>query len=372
MRASVDIAAPADDEAIRGLLRRQPIPGRVRLTFEREPRFSTGCEVTGANPIVLVARAGDGAIAGVACRSVRHVYINGCPERIGYLGQLRIDERFRGRWLVSRGFSLLADIDRADPVPAYLVSIVDGSDEATAILVRKRRASFPVFHQVARYQTLALPVRRRHGPSAPAATTPDEVVAGSADQLPDVVEFLRRESANRQLAPVWTADAVRDLGPLGLRCEDLRIARRDGRIAGVIGFWDQSAFKQSVVRGYSGWLRAASWLGGSVVPRVGDQVRSAYAAMIAVAGDDADVFRRLLHEMTQLAATRGFDYLVVGLDARDPLLAVARERRHLSYPSRLYLASWPQIRHSLDTASHGVPLHERLDRRPAYVDVATL
>jgi hypothetical protein len=30
--------------------------------------------------------------------------------------QLRIDERFRGRWLVSRGFAVLAQIDREERV----------------------------------------------------------------------------------------------------------------------------------------------------------------------------------------------------------------------------------------------------------------
>jgi hypothetical protein len=155
---------------------------------------------------------------------------------------------------------------------------------------------------------------------------------------------------------------VRELARFGLAIDDLRIARRDGRIAGVMGLWDQSAYKQSVVRDYAGWLKVASWLGGSIVPRVGDHVRSAYAALVAIADDDAAVFRRLLADVSTAAASRGLQYLVIGLDARDPLLAAARAHRHIVYRSRLYLASWP----------NGACLHERLDQRPVYVDVATL
>ncbi|MEO8678344.1 MAG: hypothetical protein ABI665_04815 [Vicinamibacterales bacterium] len=358
MRATVGLAVPADDQEIRGLLRRQPIPGRVSIAFEREPSFATGCEVTGEDPLVLVARAEAGQVVGVACRSVRNVFINGRPERLGYWGQLRIEEGFRGRWLVARGFSLLADIDRADPVPAYLASIVDGSDEAAGILVRRRRSSFPLFRQVARYHTLALSIRRR---TRPLSSGPS-IMAGSYDQLPEIVAFLRHEGARRQLFPVWTVEALGRLAPLGLRPEDLRIARRGGHIVGVVGLWDQSAYKQAVVRNYSGWLKAASWLGRSIVPRVGDHLRSTYAALIAVADDDAGVFAGLLAEVHALAGDRGFRYLLVGLDERDPLLGAARAYRHVAYPSRLYLASW----------AHGRHLHEHLDDRPAYVDIATL
>jgi hypothetical protein len=359
MNVSVEIAAPADDEAIRDLLKRQPIPGRVTLSFEREPSFATGCAVTGENPVILVARADDRRVVGVACRSVRHVFVNGRRERIGYLGQLRIDERYRGRWLVSRGFAHLAEVDRRDPVPAYLVSIAEGSDEAAAILVRKRRASFPAFYEVARYETLALLVRQRS--LAPSAGRED-VTPGSIEQLPDIVEFLEAQGSRRHLFPVWSSDMLRHLERFGLGIGDLRVARLGARIVGVMGLWDQSAYKQSVVRGYSGWLRVASWLRGRIVPRIGDHVRSAYAALIAVAGDEPTVFQRLLAELTAVAASRGFQYLIVGLDARDPLLRVARAHRHILYRSRLYLASWP----------NGVYLHERLDQRPVYVDVATL
>jgi hypothetical protein len=162
MQLSVDLAVPADDAAIRRLLRRQPVPGRVTVTFEREPDFWTGCAVTGDDSRILVARDEHGEIAGVACRSVRDVFVNGRPLRIGYLGQLRIDDRFRGRWLISRGFNLLRRLHEVDPVPAYLTSIIQNNREATGVLVDHPRRVFPGFYPVAQYSTLALELRRRN------------------------------------------------------------------------------------------------------------------------------------------------------------------------------------------------------------------
>jgi len=157
-------------------------------------------------------------------------------------------------------------------------------------------------------------------------------MAGSLDQVPEIGRFLRTEGSRRQLFPVWTESQLSHLD--GMRIEDIRIARRDGAIAGVIGLWDQSAYKQSIVRGYSGWMRIAR----PFLPRVGTKIRSAYAALICVT--DRAVFADLLREIINLAHERRFDYLLVGLDTRDPFLSVASTHRHYVYPSRLYLGAW--------------------------------
>lgn len=343
----IDFAQATDDAAIRALLRREPMPGRVRIAFEREPEFARGCAVTGDDYRVLVAKTAQDDVVGVACRSTRTVYLNGTPRRIGYLGQLRVDERFRGRWLVSRGFALLAELDRRDPVDAYLLSIVEENEEAAQILVHKRRRAFPFAAPVADVCTLAIPVGR-----GPASAPP------RAD-LGEVAEFLQTYGPQRNLFTVWTEERLRRLADFGLTDRDFCVVRRNGAVAAVAALWDQSSFKQSVVRGYSGWLRGVAWLG---LPRPGQPLRSAYASMICVADDDRDAFAELLRELYLRAGARGVAYLLAGFDARDPLLPLARDRRHYVYRSRFYLASW----------SNGGSLHELLDQRPVHADIATL
>src|SRR5947207_546834 len=367
MQVTIDLALPGDDAAIRRLVRRQPVPGRVTIAYEREPDFSLGCAVTGEDCRILVARhTGDGEVIGVACRSVRRVFLNGHEQRIGYLGQLRIDDRFRGQWLVSRGFSLLRKLHEEDPVPGYLVAMIGNNPEATGVLVEKRRRGFPAFHPVSDYCTLALDVLRPKPPLEGHA----QIFSGSRDQLAEIARFLQKKGPQRQLFPLWTEETLESLTMLGLCLEDLRVARRNGKIVGVMGLWDQSAYKQSVVRGYSGWLKAvaplwnssAAWFGRAALPRPGEKLRSAYAAFVCVAKNDASVFAGLLREIYNLAAARGFDYLLVGLDARDPLLPLASAYAHMLYPSRLYLAEWIDGGH----------LHEQFDQRSAYLDIATL
>jgi hypothetical protein len=361
MNAVVDIASPHDDEGVRRLVRSQTMPGRVRMAFCREPNFAIGCAVTGDEYQILVARAADnGEIVGVTCRSTRAVFLNGAQQRIGYLGQLRIDERYRGRWLLSRGFAMLERLQRTDPLPAYLMSIVGGNDEARTLLVDKRRRSFPRFREVARYVTLAIWVRRAKTPVA----SDVDLAPASPDQLDELTAFLQLHGARRQLSSVWTPERLLALGAYGLTLGDIRIARRRGAIAGVLALWDQSAYKQSVIRGYSGWLRPVA----PILPRPGTQLRSAYAVLTCVANDDSVVYASLLREVYNLASARGIEHLLAGFDVRDPLLPAAKAYRHLSYPSRLYFASL-----SVEAdGSAGGPSHEPFHAGPTYVDIATL
>lgn len=367
MRLDINVANPSDDAAIRGLLRREPIPGQIRVTYEREPEFWLGCEVAGESCQVLVARPeGSCEIVGLACRSTRTMFLNGGQQRLGYLGQLRIDPRFRGRWLVSRGFSRLKELHDRDPLAGYLAAIVDGNGEATGVLVRNRRQIFPAFHAVADLQTLGITLHR----AKPLLAVEVNISAPEEKELPELSCFLQRNGANRQFFPVWTEDGLRDLFRFGLRIDDLRVARRDGRVVGMAGIWDQSSFKQTIVQGYSGWLKAfaplynvvAPWFGRGLLPRPGEKLKSAYAVLICVENDEVCVFRPLLRELYNLARTCCYNYLLIGFDSRDPLLPAALDYAHVAYRSRLYLAEW----------SDGGCLYEQLDKRPVYADIANL
>jgi hypothetical protein len=364
MSIQVSFATPADDPAIRGLLRREPVGGRISISYERDPSFAIGCAATGENVTVLVARdPASETVVGVACRSEREVYVNAAAVHLGYIGQLRIDRRYRGRWLVSRGYRVLRDLHEQRPLPGYLAVVTTDNREAAGVLVEKPRKLFPSFHPIAEYSTLALQVR----PSK----LQTGVEAAKSHDIPALANFLATHGPRRQFFPVWTAERLLHLiHHLGLRYEDLQITRSNGTITGVMGMWDQSAFKQNVVRSYAGWLgrtlplynTAAPWFMRPRLPRPGEKIRSAYAAFVCVAQDDASTFRNLLTATLQRAAACGLNYLLVGLDERDPLLAIARGHPHILYPSRLYLAEWPEEFH----------LHAQLDDRPSYIEIATL
>lgn len=372
MNFQIDLAGPKDDAAIRKLLATNAVPGRVTLTYEREPDYFAGCATMGRGCQVLVARADD-EIAGVACRATRPMFVNGREVRIGYLGQLRVDGSARGRWLVSRGFRFLKQLHDDDPVPAYLLSVIEENREAFGVLVERRRPGFPIFRELGRLVTLALalkPLRQRKFERSAIC----EIAQAGCDDLPNIVAFLRKQGAARQFYPAYSKEDFCGNATRGFRMEDFFVARRNGEIVGVIGLWDQSSFKQTVVRGYAGWLRLAQPvynLGAKLfsrprLPDVGEKISYAYASFVCVAEDDREVFRALLRRVYGVAAERGYSYLMIGFDERDPLLKIARSYSHIAYHSRIFLAGWNQETNIFER------FYEQLDDRVSYIEIAAL
>jgi hypothetical protein len=364
-----DLAKPGDDEKILRLLRENPVPGRISISYERSPSYFQGCEIMGDCHQTLVARhLPSGEIAGLAGRSLRRMYVNGEVENVGFLGQLRVDRRFRSRWLVSGGFRYLRGLHGDMRTGGYLTTIIEDNREAKGVLVDRARPHFPIYRHLARLVTLALPVRSLGRP-CPAGI---EVQRGRISDIDDIAAFLRHYGAMRQFFPVHGAD---DFLPessrtRGLLPSDFHMAVKSGRIAGVVGLWDQSSFKQSVVRGYNGFLRWGRHLynglmlgrGFRPLPGPGDEIAHAYSAFVCIADNDPRLYDLLLRCQIAEARERGLAYLMVGMTDEDPLLPVARSHPHLVYPSRLYSVSW----------GDGSEFHERLDQRIKHVEIATL
>jgi len=359
------LATKEDEADIRRLFRTNSVPGHVTVTYEREPDFFLGCSVTGQSYQVVVARhEPTGELAGVVCRAKRRVWIDGQKVEVGYLSGGRVDERFRGRWLVSRGLRFLGDLDATDTVPVYLATITGENHEARGLLVDKPRPGLPRFEEVGRLYTAVIPVRA----TPVSRDQANGIRCAVPEDLPRIVSFLNEYGRERQYFPLYSEEKFRGSATLGFSVEDFVVFERGGELSGVVGLWDQSAYKQTVVRSYSKELRwtrplydtAARLTRRHPLPVPGEPLRSAYAAFVCVAYDDTFVFRALLRRIYELAAKRGYAFLVAGLAANNPLLAEARRYAHVPYRSTLYSVSWRG------------GLHATLDGRIPHVEVATL
>jgi hypothetical protein len=362
------LATQSDDPDIRRLLAANPIPGQITLAYEREPDYFLGCGPMGHFCQVVVGRhRANDELVGLACRATRPMFVNGQIEEVGYLSQLRIAQDYQGMWLVQTGYRYLGQLHADGRVAGYLTTIIEGNTQAIGILVEKARKSLPSYREIQRLCTLALILRR----PKPLPASPYELSRGSKRELGAIVEFLRTSGPAKQFYPLYTeADFENSSITLGFQLEDFILAWHKGRLAGVIGLWDQSAYKQTVVKSYHGRLSrlrplynaGLRLIGARPLTAPGCQIRFAYASFICTAENDPEIFKLLLQALYNLAATRGYAYLMVGLAHNDPLLAVARRYLHLLYASRLYTVCWPD----------GAAWHEGLDRRIPYVEIATL
>ena len=120
------------------------------------------------------------------------------------------------------------------------------------------------------------------------------------------------------------------------------------RVVGCLASWDQNAFKQTVVRGYSGGIRrwrkllnAFSRLGSwPYLPEPNTPLRHSYASHPAIDDDDPIVFAALLRALHNHTFERGYSYFVIGLAESNPLCSVVEAYHPFTYISQLYLVTW--------------------------------
>ncbi len=363
---ALELAEAKDDPEIRRLLAENPVPGSISLGYLREPDYFLGCGPLGDFcQTLLVRHRPSGRLAGIACRAARPLFVNGRSLSVGYLGQLRVDRSFRSRWLLSAGFRALRALHDDGRAPFYLTTLIEGNREAEGVLVRRPRRHFPLYRPLARLQTLALAAKRRR----PSPLAGCELLSGDRVPLEDLLRFWAETGRQRQFFPAWRQEDFAPGAALtrGLRLEELLVAVREGAILGTLALWDQSAYKQSVVRGYSSPLRAgrpfynlfARLAGRPRLPPVGSALSTVFGALLCVRGGSAAPFDALLEGALHRAAEGGRDWLLLGLCEGDPLLAVAKRRPHVPYRSTLYAVSWED------------PC-EPLDERPVHVEIAAL
>ena len=364
------LAQPADEADIRRLLATNPMPGHITLNYLREPDYFLGCGTLGPVCQILTTRhRPDGALVVIMSRSCCPLFVNGREQEVGYYSQLRIDKRFQGRWLqlAPQWHRWLHRLHAEGSVQGYLASIVEGNAKAVGLLVDHPRPGYPAIRPFCRLWTLAIIVRR------PLAVTNDEiqVCRATAGELPEIIQFLRQHGSKKQFFPGYTEeDFCGSPRTSGFHIEDFLLARRGGKLVGVIGLWDQSCCRQIVLQRYSWPLSSLRrpfnlglrLLGARPLPPPGQELRMAYASFTCIENNDAPVFSLLLRHVHNLAAQRGYAYLMVGLAESDSLLVPARKFLHLAYKSILYTICWD------DAAGW----HSGLDNRIPYIEVAAL
>ena len=365
------VAGPGDDAELRRLLRDNPMSGSVRISLEREPCSFLAASIEGhLHQTVTVRAPGDGRLLGIGSRAVMTAWVNGDRGPLGYLGGLRIDQtQSARRRVLVHGYRKLRELHGDGAAPFYLTTIVEDNRPARRLL-EAGLEGLPRYRLLETLVTLVIPVG---GPARRGRTRGEAgLQRGSAESLGELADCLERNGRRHQFARAWTVqdlespERTRDLRP-----GDFLYRSAGGRVTGCLAVWDQSRFKQTVVRGYHPWLGRARplvnalrpWLRQPRLPPPGGALRSAFVSHLAVDGDDPDTALALLRGAVSEARARGLDHLVLGLAARHPLCAaVERAFPHREYRSVLYQVYWEDDRERIPA----------LDDRVPHPEVATL
>ncbi len=374
MSASLRLAAPADDPALRRLLRDNPMPGSIALTYEREPDYfiAAAMEGTLSQTIVQVNDA-TGTLLGMGARIIRPLFLNGEVKDVGYMSHLRAD--LNHSWglsparQLSRAFGRFRELHTDGRVPFYLMSIIADNLPARRLLT-SGLPGLPHAHTYARMYTYAVSPRR------PRAEIPlpngMRLQSGKSASVDEIIACLQRNAQRRQFSPYWTsANLFSSTQTPNLHPEDFFLAMSGSRVVGCLALWDQTPFKQTVVRGYSGEMRRrrplinllARFMDVPYLPPVGASLSSCFVSHVAVDNDDPRLFASLLRAAYNETLRRGFNSFMLGLaetNSLRPLLT--KSYLHLTYPSQIYLMAWDD----------GLEAISRVDSRIPGLEIAVL
>ena len=367
------------DGAIRRLLRDNPMPGEVTLTFEREPDYFIGSQLPGVMDDQTIIALEDDRVVCIGGCSIRERYLNGKLQRVGYLSGLRLDHSVQGRFdIVRRGYQFFAESNQDASTNSFFTSIASDNTRSLRILERGL-PGMPQYRFLSDYVTLLLPISDQPTNAGRVAQKALRNLAGrglrytrgSKQQAGQLARFLNKCGKSSQFATHWTEEELHQLADFGLPLTDFHIVCDGETIVAAAAVWDQRSFKQTVIRSYNRrlsllrpWINATSRLFGTPrLPKSNFPLEHAFLSPCAAHPAHDKLLPDLIRVCLPAAASRGIKFLTLGFANQDPRIkAVHAEFRCREYLSRLYQVAW----------NHDPLASEPLDSRPICPELALL
>ena len=367
MPSTLRLAALTDEAALRRMLRENPMPGAISLTFEREPDYFAAAGVDGSfSQTILNQETDSGEILGMGARIIRPMYLNGGIQDIGYMSHLRVDLNYSfGLSLarqLARSFKKFHELHADRRAAFYLMSVITDNTAARRLLT-SGLPGMPHAREYARLFTYAISPRR----PLPETRLPQgmQLERGRPELIPEITACLQRNGERKQFSPFWSAENLfTSTRTPNLHPQDFFLVVQSGHVSGCLALWDQTPFKQTVVRGYgknmARWRPIINLLARVVdipyLPAVGDPISYCYASHLAIDNDDARIFSALLRAVYNETARRGLNYFMIGLSESHPLRPVLiKNYLHITYPSQIYLMAWEDGLNALDKVDGRIP-----------------
>jgi hypothetical protein len=318
----------------------------VSMSLEREPSYFDWAGAFGESTTVIArADSAQGSPVGMYSCDMLAVHVNGRPERVGYLGALRVNAPYRNRLRVLRsGFESIRRLipDRGTR-PFWFTGVATENTVARRVL-EAGLEGMPAYRTVGELETLAVSVQRarRSGLLRPARP----------EDLPGLVAFFNRESARYQFSPVLASDRL--LSPRAthsLSVGDFRLLMDGARIRGCLALWDQRGVKQTIARSYRSplgllrrpynlWARATKRV---VLPAPGERLEHVFVAFMAFDARAESVAVDAIREALAGVMEKGAKVGVLGVSTANPL--AQRLRGALSpatYRTTIQTVAWPE------------------------------
>lgn len=328
MKKADYLATPEDGAEILRLLESSPAQGNIEIIYTRRPDAYASYQMEPGESRVFVTR-NEGKIIGTQAALIREVYIGGRPAKAAYICGLKKDPEFQG------GVGFMGGYRKAlirEDIDYYFCSVVSDNDQVHEMFRRKN----PWMHMSAlqEYTTYILTPHfsykmRKEGYVFRQAAKADEQ---------DLFSFLNQEGQKKELFPV-----IKSLDMFyGLEIENFYLLKKSGTIVAAAALWNQTAYKQYVVKKYRGIMRWArflnpilSLLGYMKLPKENERLDFPMLSFFLCKDDNMEYYKIFLDGINQEIKKR-YDIYVIGMPKKYFANQVFRKLKSIHFDTTLY------------------------------------
>ncbi len=237
-------ASPEEGKRILEILECSPAKGSIELLYTRRPDAYASYQKESAESLVFAVEE-EGKIIATAAEIVHDMYIGGVPRKTGYLCGLKKDIAYPEN--INWGRAFFRNIVK-DHIDCYYCSVVADNKNMNTVLERKRKKTVNnLFLQ--KYTTYML-----------APYFHFRVDDGGCE-----FRRARREDEAKLLEFFFTEGQKKDFFPVlsslnqftDLTAEDFYFLQKEGEIVAAGALWNQSSYRQYLVKKYRGFLKFA-------------------------------------------------------------------------------------------------------------------
>ena len=320
-------ALSKDNAALLQLTSLTPMKGRISLRIDRNPDFFSLLSKRGESKVLVAER--NGTLNGCFSVSNTETLVNGRPEKVYYLADLKIHPLHGGITLI-RLLGAMMDYLKQCGADLLFSTAAFGNEKVMPLF--EGRAGFPEFHPTGTFKVYQIiPLNSRINSKKYSLSE-----AGINDA---VISLYNMFYSGYDVAPVFSLSSLHGTRTI--------TATEEGNLKASISLSDISDSKQNILMGLPFILNLAVTvlrLLNRIVPflnlpGIGKPVKILYIKAFAFSEGCEDGLELLIKSARQLAFRERYCYLTVGIHERDHLARFFNKYLHFTFQSLGFIVS---------------------------------
>ncbi|MEO7293806.1 MAG: hypothetical protein ABIW34_11925 [Ginsengibacter sp.] len=335
----IDIATE-DDNAELCSLCQIPSCGNIIFTMERSPDFFAASKVQSEQTEIYVCRnKSDNKIEGVLSVGKRRVFYKNEIKQIRYFSDMRILPQSQGSRLLYNVVRFITDNILQPSEIAQAIVFAENTIMLQLIQklqYRSKKMSIFNFYPAGNYTSYMV----KFSAGVKKANSKYHIKKATPGDVTQIQAFIINEGPKKNFFPYYDLKEIGRDYYQGLAIEDFYLAFENKKLIGIAGVWDQQALRQTKIIGYSLLYKilrpAINLIGflsnGFTLPPKNTLLKYVTVHSILIDGNNSHVFENILTEINNDNYRSGFDYFLVGLDAKDNLnksLSIFKNKRKI-------------------------------------------